>query len=107
VDTKGVYDWLKAPKFHLLTFSNEHENGHSQRKEIETEFADIVDYHNFQITEEVAELYGHKKPFSVLLRPDNYIGFITSEEPRAELTNYFANVIGRPQARSASEATGK
>jgi len=107
VDGKGVYDWLKAPKFHLLTFSNEHENGHSQRKEIETEFADIVDYHNFQITEEVAELYGHKKPFSVLLRPDNYIGFITSEEPRAELTRYFANVIGRPQARSASESTGK
>src|SRR5690349_9248975 len=102
VDGKSVYDSLHAPKFHLLTFSNEPDT--NQRKEIETEFAEVLDYHTFPLTEEIKEIFNTPKPFSVLLRPDNYIGFVTEAEPLTELTNYFATVIGRPHERSAAEA---
>src|SRR6185369_1036874 len=88
VDGKGVYEWLKAPKFHLLTFSND-----GQTEEITADFLN-VDQHAFPLTDEVAEIFGTDKPFSVLLRPDNYIGFVSSEEPLAELTNYFTNALG-------------
>lgn len=105
VDGKGVYEWLKAPKFHLLTFSNQRDAGDGAGKEIETKFGEVLDYHAFELSAEVAEIFGASKPFSVLLRPDNYIGFVSSEEPVAELTNYFNTAIGRPQARSAVDAT--
>src|SRR5690348_8666797 len=101
-DGKSVYDSVRAPKFHLLTFSNEPDT--TQRKEIETEFAEVVDYHTFPLTEEIKEIFNTNRPFSVLLRPDNYIGFVSAEKPLTELTNYFATVIGRPHARSAAEA---
>lgn len=104
VDGKGVYEWLKAPKFHLVTFSNEGDAVDGQKEEIETKFADVIDYHEFELNKDIAELFGTDKSFSVLLRPDNYIGFLSTKEPLAELTSYFASVIGRPQARSAAEA---
>lgn len=102
VEGKSVYDSLHAPKFHLLTFSNEPDT--NERKEIETEFAEVLDYHAFALTEEIKEIFNTTKPFSVLLRPDNYIGFVSAAEPLTELRNYFANIIGRPHARSAAEA---
>ena len=104
VDGKGVYEWLTAPKFHLLSFSNEATTGDGQREEIETNFASLIDYHEFELNNDIKELFGTDKPFTVLLRPDNYIGFLSNEEPLTELTNYFATAIGRPQARSAAEA---
>jgi 2-polyprenyl-6-methoxyphenol hydroxylase-like FAD-dependent oxidoreductase len=104
VDGKGVYEWLKTPKFHLLTFSNMPEGDDNTNETIESQFSN-VDCHAFPLSEEVAEIFGTSKPFSVLLRPDNYIGFVSAEEPLAELTNYFTTAIGRPQARSAADAT--
>ncbi|HEU0252078.1 MAG TPA: FAD-dependent monooxygenase [Pyrinomonadaceae bacterium] len=84
IEGKGIYDWLHAPKFHLLTFSNE---------AIQTESRSSVEHLVFPLSERVAELFGSDKPFSVLLRPDNYIGFVSSGEPLSELRTYFNNVI--------------
>jgi hypothetical protein len=84
IDGKGIYDWLHAPKFHLLTFSNE---------AIQTESDNSVEHLTFPLTEQVAELFGSNKPFSVLLRPDNYIGFVSSGDPLSEVRTYFNNVI--------------
>jgi 2-polyprenyl-6-methoxyphenol hydroxylase-like FAD-dependent oxidoreductase len=84
VDGEGIYDWVHAPKFHLLTFSNE---------AIQSESRSSVEHLVWPLSEEVAEIFGTNKPFSVLLRPDNYIGFVTSGEPLSELRAYFDNVI--------------
>lgn len=84
IDGKGIYDWLHAPKFHLLTFSNE---------AIQTTSDSSVTHLTFPLSERVAEIFGSDKPFSVLLRPDNYIGFVSSGEPLSELRTYFNNVI--------------
>src|SRR5687767_12807501 len=84
IEGKDIYDWLRAPKFHLLTFSNE---------ETQTEFDSSVEHLVFPLSERVAELFGSNKPFNVLLRPDNYIGFVSSGDPLAELRAYFDNVI--------------
>ncbi|HEY0728551.1 MAG TPA: FAD-dependent monooxygenase, partial [Pyrinomonadaceae bacterium] len=106
VDGKGVFDWLHAPSFHLLTFTNEIEGPEHMRERIEHEFRRLVDYHAFPLNERVTEIFGTDKPFSVLLRPDNYIGFVSSRAPLAELRAYFDAAIGRPQARSQSEVAG-
>ena len=97
VDGKGVYDWLHAPKFHLLTFSNQ--TDHATSDAVAGEFADLVDYHEFPINEQVREIFGTEKPFHVLLRPDNYISFISSEAPLIELRRYFSSVVRTPRIR--------
>jgi 2-polyprenyl-6-methoxyphenol hydroxylase-like FAD-dependent oxidoreductase len=93
VDGKGVYDWLHAPKFHLLTFSNESETDNATKDAVAREFGEVVDYHAFPINEQVTEIFGTDKPFHVLLRPDNYISFISAENPLTELRGYFDNVV--------------
>jgi 2-polyprenyl-6-methoxyphenol hydroxylase-like FAD-dependent oxidoreductase len=95
VDGKGVYDWLQAPKFHLLTFSNENDVEEATRGAVQHEFGSVVDYHSFPINEQVSERFGTDQPFHVLLRPDNYISFVSAEAPLHELRSYFNNVVRR------------
>jgi 2-polyprenyl-6-methoxyphenol hydroxylase-like FAD-dependent oxidoreductase len=99
IDGKSVYDWLHAPKFHLVTFVNQSETNETSEL-VQREFANLVDYHTFQLTENVTEIFGNDKPFSVLLRPDNYIGFVSTEEPLAQLRAYFETTIGYAHAPS-------
>lgn len=95
IDEKGIYDWLDAPTFHLLAFSNEHELDQDYEV-VDHQFGHLVNYHVFPLSERVSEIFGTDKPFHVLLRPDNYISFVTSEEPLAELRKYFYEVCITP-----------
>ena len=93
IDDKDIYDWLHAPRFHLLTFSNDLEPGELSNDRIQSEFASVVDHLVFPLSPRVAEIFGSNEPFSVLLRPDNYIAFISSGDVLPELRAYFTNVI--------------
>src|SRR5687768_8540389 len=88
IEGKGIYDWLHAPKFHLLTFSNE-----AIQTGSDSSVEHLVEHLFWPLSERVAEIFGSTKPFSVLLRPDNYIGFVSSGKPLSELRTYFNNVI--------------
>lgn len=90
-DGGDVYDLLHAPRFHLLTFSPERDQ--LSNGALDGEFGSLIEHLVFPLSERVTEIFGSEKPFSVLLRPDNYIGFVTSGDPRSELGAYFANVI--------------
>ena len=96
-DGKSIYDSLRKPRFHLLTFGGEQTK--DTANEIERSYAGLVDYHNVQLTPQLTEIFGTDKPFSVLLRPDNYIGFISTGNASSGLTDYFENVIGRSSGR--------
>ena len=85
IDGASVYEKLKEPKFHLLTFFDG-----------ENEFADLseilkdneIDFHALLLTPNIAEIFGASKSFVVFLRPDNYIGFISEDVSGAELRKY-------------------
>ncbi len=70
---KSIFDKLKQPKFHLLVFSNRDHAG------LNGEFGDLVDYHVIPLDARVSEIFETEKEFSVFLRPDNHIAFISSE----------------------------
>lgn len=91
IDGKGIYDWLQAPKFHLLTFTNEEPEVNSA--DVEREFPGLIDYHTLPVNEQIAEIFASNRSFSVFLRPDNYIGFVSSATPLTQLRNYFETVI--------------
>lgn len=97
VDGKSIYDWLHAPEFHLMSFTNEVEGPEHGRDRIEQEFPGLVDYHGFPLNERVTEIFGTDKPFSVLLRPDNYVGFVSAAAPLTQLRAYFKTAIGHAE----------
>ena len=76
VDGKNIYDRLHQPKFHFLVFSSEPNNFHALKNELNGRYPELVDFYGFSISPEVQEMFGTNKDFSVLLRPDNHVGFI-------------------------------
>jgi len=47
--------------------------------ETESTYARLIDRHVIPLYPNIVEIFGIDKPFNVLLRPDNYIGFISSD----------------------------
>jgi 2-polyprenyl-6-methoxyphenol hydroxylase-like FAD-dependent oxidoreductase len=93
VDGKSIYDRLREPKFHLLTFS-EGEGDYQQEGEVESRYGHLLDEHVVPLYPHVRKVFGVSRPFTVLLRPDNYIGFISPETLSSRLVNYLKQVIG-------------
>lgn len=91
LDGKSVYDRLREPRFHLLAFSNEHDEFEEANVE---KYAGLVDFHKFQLTREVTETVGTHRSFTILLRPDNYIGFITAKGSAVAAESYLREVVG-------------
>jgi 2-polyprenyl-6-methoxyphenol hydroxylase-like FAD-dependent oxidoreductase len=93
VEGKSIYDQLRAPKFHLLSFSDETgDQNPSQLSETE-KYVDLVDRHLVRLYPEIAALFGSDKPFIVLLRPDNYIGFISPGTSLRPLAIYLRDIF--------------
>ena len=78
LESEKVYDELREPKFHLLAFGSE----------LNGDFGSLVDCHSFPMTNHVRHVFGTEQPFNILLRPDNYIGFIATEISRTEVESY-------------------
>lgn len=92
LDETGIYDRLREPKFHLLAFSNEESEYQGLKAKLESEYAALIDFNGFQLNDDVVETFGADGTFIVFLRPDNYIGFISSKLSFGEVENYLRTV---------------
>jgi 2-polyprenyl-6-methoxyphenol hydroxylase-like FAD-dependent oxidoreductase len=93
IEGASVYDRLRAPKFHLLTFSDGQSESSKPTEEWRNKYADLVDFHELPLYPNIAEIFGADKSFSVLLRPDNYIGTISSDVSTNIVENYLAGIF--------------
>jgi len=82
VENASFYERLKEPKFHLLTFFD------GENKPPEFAENDFTDFHELPLYPNIAEIFGASKTFSILLRPDNYIGLITEDFSGEDLKTY-------------------
>jgi hypothetical protein len=74
----SIYDRLREPKFHLIAFSD----GRHQPPDLGavlTDRADSIDFHVVPLYPNIAEIFGARESFILLLRPDNYVGLISSD----------------------------
>jgi len=94
VDGESVYDKLRQPKFHMLLFSGGESDGQALRAGLEKEYLDLIDFNIFPLSAQVAEIFGTGKTFSMLLRPDNHTGFITTGTSSGMLRAYLSEFIG-------------
>ncbi len=76
VNGQSIHDRLNEPKFHLLLFSNDEQKCETVCNEVASEF---VDCYVVPLDARVREVFEKEQDFSVFLRPDNHIAFISSE----------------------------
>jgi 2-polyprenyl-6-methoxyphenol hydroxylase-like FAD-dependent oxidoreductase len=89
VDGVNIYDLLCAPKFHLAIFTDGTHNYQDLRLELELKYGNLIDINIIPLYPRVVEVFGVDLPFYLLLRPDNYIGFMTTEFSWSRLQDYF------------------
>ena len=97
IDGQSVYDRLHTPKFHLLVFSAEANDYQSLKADLERQYAELVEFHEIPLHPQAAKAFGTDQTFSVLLRPDNYIGYLSTEVSLSTLSLYLQNFPGYRQ----------
>jgi 2-polyprenyl-6-methoxyphenol hydroxylase-like FAD-dependent oxidoreductase len=95
VGGESIYDRLRQPKFHLLVFSDSQVSAQAFNAELQSRYADIVDFDLLPLSPQAAEAFGAHTPFHLLLRPDNHIGFITAGTSPEGLRTYLNEHLGR------------
>jgi len=89
IENKSIYDILRQPKFHWITFTNGEKDISPMLAEIENVYAELIDFHTVSLTPDIEKIFGVSESFHVLLRPDNYIGFIVFKTSLSEVRRYF------------------
>ena len=95
---ESVYNKLRSPKFHLLVFSSVEDGGNAA--DVEKTYGDWLECAVLPQSEAVVEAFGVEESLSVLVRPDNYIGFLSDSDlsdPRLseQLEQYFSLIMGK------------
>jgi hypothetical protein len=85
---KSIYEGLRSPKFHLLTFSD------TAALDELGKYAHLFDHQVVPLSPDAIEAFGTKAPFQVLLRPDNYIGLISADISPRSVDGYFRELFG-------------
>lgn len=85
IDGASVYDRLRQPKFHLVFFSDGASDFQDLKRELEGQYGEMVDFNTVPLNSEVREVFDSNQPFYLLLRPDNYIGAIFTEDRAGQL----------------------
>jgi FAD binding domain len=102
VDGESIYDRLHAPKCHLLVFSDSEHGVRDLRRELEQESIDSIEFKVIPLSPQISEIFGTNRPFQLLLRPDNYIGFTSTVASLNDLRIYIHDVIGYPRSITIS-----
>ena len=95
IEGRSIFEHLKEPKFHAIVFSDGSE-------EIDMlEMGGGVGLLVFPLYPNIAEIFGTQKTFTVLLRPDNYVGQISSGAAASSVQDYLMVIRGREAESSA------
>jgi 2-polyprenyl-6-methoxyphenol hydroxylase-like FAD-dependent oxidoreductase len=88
VDGASIYDRLREPKFHVISFSDGQETNAASAT-----LPEIADHHRVPLFPHIAEAFGQTKSFNVLLRPDNYISTISEGSSLAPIEDYLKRCL--------------
>ncbi len=86
IEGKSIYDRIREPKFHVLVFAD----GKDPLPNIEP--SELFDIHIIPLYPHIAKKFGSSESFTVLLRPDNYIGSIIPNVSNNSIRDYFRRV---------------
>jgi hypothetical protein len=87
VDGRSIYDKLHQPKFHWLVFADARADLPALKTELARQDPE-VDCYILPLDPAVAKVFGSIDSFNLLLRPDNYIAFISTEISSNQVKTY-------------------
>lgn len=85
---RSIYDDLKEPRFHLLAFGADGAACEEMSAKLEAKWQDEIILRSLPLADEVKRAFGNEGPFLALLRPDNYIGFLSDDLSAKTLKEY-------------------
>lgn len=88
MDGKSIYESLNQPSFHLLTFGADIDASDKLPEAVRSKFQAACDTHAFDLDKAASTAFGCDEPFVVLLRPDNYIGYLSRDLSAIKLEEY-------------------
>jgi hypothetical protein len=94
VEGASIYDRLSEPVFHLIIFDDGKTTIPPLPDDLMREWTEKIDSAVLPLYPEIAEKFGTTQAFYVILRPDNYIGLISSDFSVDTVRGYL-NLIGR------------
>jgi hypothetical protein len=93
IEGTSIYDRLRAPKFHYLVFADSPDDLQDMKSTLGQEYSDLVDFSSIRLSPEIAAVFGSETAFSLLLRPDNHLGFIGSTSSLDAIRDYLESHI--------------
>ncbi|MBV6496382.1 MAG: pentachlorophenol monooxygenase [Acidobacteria bacterium ACB1] len=99
LDGTSVYDEIKEPRFHLLVFGADEGAWKKMSDELGAKWQDEIILRSLPLADEVKRAFGNEGPFLALLRPDNYIGYLSDDLSAKTLKEYlerYCSRSGRP-----------
>lgn len=94
VEGASIYDRLREPIFHLVVFFDGKTEIPPLPDDLMQEWDGLIDSTVISLYPNIADIFGAKNSFFVILRPDNYIGLISGEFSTDVVRNYL-NTISR------------
>lgn len=91
IEGESIYDRLREPKFHLILFAD----GTQPVDEVGKFDEELMDVHQIPLYPNIADTFGTGESFCILLRPDNYIGMISTEITPAAIQTYLKQALGK------------
>lgn len=88
VEGTSIYDKLREPKWHLITFEDG-KNGSTDSRVEDSRF----DRYTLPLYPHVAKVFGATESFNILLRPDNYIATISRGTSLTPIENYLKRCL--------------
>jgi 2-polyprenyl-6-methoxyphenol hydroxylase-like FAD-dependent oxidoreductase len=76
IDGTDVFQRLAAPKFHIVMVTDGRQQLGGPTTNLDPKFADWTDVTAVPLYPTLTELFGSDQPFTMLLRPDNYVAAI-------------------------------
>jgi 2-polyprenyl-6-methoxyphenol hydroxylase-like FAD-dependent oxidoreductase len=95
VEGQSIYDRIRQPKFHWLVFPGTQDDFRAVKAELENQNPEFVDFNVIPLHPQIAEVFDTNQSFSVLLRPDNYIAFLSTETSLKRVKTYLKELTTR------------
>jgi 2-polyprenyl-6-methoxyphenol hydroxylase-like FAD-dependent oxidoreductase len=93
VNGESIYDRLHEPVFHLVLFLDGKSEIPPLPPDLMKSWQGQIDTTVLDITSDISKIFGTTSSFFLILRPDNYIGFISDEFSPELVGKYLSNFI--------------
>jgi 2-polyprenyl-6-methoxyphenol hydroxylase-like FAD-dependent oxidoreductase len=99
-DGASIYDRLREPKFHLVAFYDGKTES-ALPDELTQKWSGLIDSTTISLYPHIGETFGASQSFYVILRPDNYIGLISSNFSTEAIQGYFEKFMAEDKMLAA------